>query len=170
MAFLFKPALKIFHSVHRRVHLPPQLCFNAMKQSCDSLEAGVTNNHYVYITFGPGLPRSDRPVYESDLDVIPNGFENSSKRLDHTNSLNQDLLEFLKYWRLASRLVVNTISILMSFQEPCFSKRREITLNARRLQLKLAGQLAEVPPFVGLKNCGRKKGLLGSRKQRIQDG
>lgn len=167
MAFLFKPPLKILYSVHRRIHLPAQLCFDAMKQFRDLLEADITNNHNVYITFGTGLPRSNRPVYECDLDVIPNGFENSSKCLDHTNSLDQDLLEFLEDWGLPSSLVVNAVSIPMSFQQSCFSKCCEIALDTRRLQMKLTGELPEVPPFVRLENCGRKKGLFGSCKQRI---
>ena len=167
MAFLFQPALKIFYRVHRRVHWPAQLCFDAMKQSRDSLKTNITNNHYIYVTFGSGLSRSNRPVNESDLDVIPNGFENSSKYLDQSNSLDQHLLEFWEYWAGPAPLVVDAISILMSFQKPGFGKSSQITLDTGWLQMNLTRELAEVPLLIRLQNCRRKERLFRRRKQWI---
>jgi hypothetical protein len=77
------------------------------------------------------------------------------------------LFEFWKDRAFTLRLVVHTIAIVMSLQDPCFGQGGKITLDTGRLQVELAGQLAEVPSFVGLKDCRCQKRLLRWRQQRI---
>lgn len=169
MALLFKPALQISYSVHRRVHLPTQPCFDTLKEARDSLQANIANDHYVHVTFWTALPRSNRPVYESGLDFLPNRLEDLAEYFNYADSLNQDLFEFREYWALTMGLIVNAITVVTTLQESGFGKCGKVTLDTRRLQLKVTCQFAEVPFLIRLENCGGKERLFSWGKEWIKN-
>ena len=167
IAFLSKPAVQILHSVHRGVYLATQLCFDTVKEFGDSLKADIANDHYVHVTFRAGFSRSNRSIDEGDVNFSPSRLEGFAQYFNHTYGFDQDLFEFREYWALTMGLIVNAISIDMTLQESGIGKGRKITLNTRRLQMKVPGKFSKVPSFGGPKNRGRQNCLFGRGKQWI---
>jgi len=120
VAFLFKPALKIVHSIHGGIYLASKSCIEALKEPNDFLKAGIPNDHEIDITFRTSISRGDRSIDESDINFPLHWVKGVAEYVNHSYCLDQDLLEFREYRTLAVGLIINAISIETPSQEPGF--------------------------------------------------
>jgi hypothetical protein len=94
--------------------------------------------------------------------------EDLPQHIDHSRRLDEQTLELRQKGTVRVRLKIDPVTILASVEDTGVNERGELPLETGRANAEMLGEIAEIPPPLGMKQGRSQEGLPDSRKEGIE--